>query len=222
MKAENYLVVVADSESRSRLVQALAQLCDNCAVRSASSLERAFEYLAEADEFSLIILDREFPPLSVASFLEKSRNLQTAAAAAYILLYNSESFTRQDIAERMIVGVHGFLREPYTSEEVLQAVALAPKVKRQGTLIRMKAAAGVSLQEVLDGARAAQPTGQSGGLWSELENVFERFKHLTGETMTTRMKALRQSPPTLRLEKYLQLRSWLRALIVKDPPNARS
>lgn len=92
-----------------------------------------------------------------------------------------EETSRNDLADHFFAGFHGVLNDPMTEEALTEVLNLASNVANSETQHRMRAAAGLIVSEVF---REGASGSFEGNLWQEVREACNKFKRVTGESIT--------------------------------------
>src|SRR5262249_35099195 len=111
--------------------------------------------------------------------------------------------TTDIISQNMLVGVHSFVSEPLSVESIEDATRVGNAVRLKASGVRMKAATGLMLAEILEESEKGSGGSEKQNLWERVQNSCERFKELTGQSVTTSVvKDMEGLAPSKRLPRY--------------------
>lgn len=176
-----YIVFPAD-ENRSSLQMFVDRVPRIKDVQSVSSLHEAKKRLKEKTPIDFLFVSNSFGLEEIAYFIEYAKKSAAGAESACILVCQTEEQTFAAIANLMVVGIHSFLSEPFSLERVEEAVELAASVKLQSSVTRMKAAAGITLAEILNSRPGRDESLKSN--WDEVDAVWAHYKRMTGNSLS--------------------------------------
>jgi len=193
-----YIVFPAD-ENRSTLqlfVDRVKRIDD---VQSVSSLHEAKKRLKESTPIDFLFVSNSFGLEEIAYFIECAKKSPASQKSAVILVCQTQEQTFAAVANLMVVGIHSFLSEPFSLESVEEAIELAASVRLQSSSTRMKAAAGITLAEILNSREGSDQKLRSSED-KEVNAVWNQYKRITGDSLSHLVVAdLATLSPTKRL-----------------------
>lgn len=142
MAAEKYdaLVVHSEIENRMRLKQATASVTTFGKFLQAASLDEALKKLEGPDRADVVFLSDRMGMDAVPGFIKSAKALPSSQDAAYVLIVKSGAEIGSMVAKSVLLGVDGFLCEPYSVESLTEITRLAAKVKKERYEAREEAA----------------------------------------------------------------------------------
>ena len=209
------LVVSEKGRRRRLLIQAIQQSGLYGQLCVARTLPQGIEFL-RGDRFDTIFLGCEFDCEEVAEFSEALRATLVNEKSQCVLIVGEDGADLPSVAKYMVVGVHSFVCEPYSIQSVSESTDLARKVQDRGSRARLKAAAGIILQDAL---KEMYPEVQSTlavdvNLWREIQHAYAHFKKLTGYSLTSPVVTkLQKLKPVERARRYARISEGLRHLL---------
>lgn len=173
-------------ESRIRLHQVLERQTDQFDVTSAHTLDEGLSTLMTGARFDLYFIAKAFEEDAIVNFVERVKRIDRTRFPVFVLLIPSGQTSAEVVGQHMLLGMHGFLCEPYSENGLQEAVKLARGVALQQTRQRLRAAAGLMLSDIMDEHRATKGAAVNGmDLWSRVKETCETYKAVTGESVTT-------------------------------------
>jgi response regulator RpfG family c-di-GMP phosphodiesterase len=160
----NALIVDPAMESRSRLKGALRHEKQSSyynKISSVSTIGQALSLLKESPEYDLILVSNSFAEEELARFV-------TEAAAtredryAFIVVLKPEMQNAAVVLGRMMVGMHGFLCEPFSLDSLMEITEAARKVQEENEERRLLASLPILVDMMLKQIRRRSRSGLRG------------------------------------------------------------
>ncbi len=202
-------------DESNRLRTTVRQLAEHCGqfteVDAVKNFEEARVSLALGRCYSYIFISAAFDSGYLAQFVEDARLFPGTAMSTIVAFGDQSDGTVDAVANGMLVGVHGFMFDNYTVDRLNEIIRLAGRAQAQGTHLRLKAATGLILSEILENVSKSEEPGnddsqsrkQNGDLWDRVQNSFDVYKHLTGESLGTAVAVnLQKISPSRRVPEY--------------------
>lgn len=144
------IVVDGDFEARSRIKQTSVMLKDWAMIQYVANLAEACDLLQHRSGYDVVIVSYKFGRELIREFVKKAKALPAGFQAAFVVSVSGEQSGISTITGNMILGVDGFLIEPYSMETFIETVELARRVKVSGMKERQEYALKFLLNEILD------------------------------------------------------------------------
>ena len=216
------LVVEESGQLRSKLKQ-LAEHCGHFTdVDAVSNFDQARVQLALGKVYSYIFVSIEFNSSLIASFVEDARLFPGTAMSTIIAFGSGDNGTVDAVANQMLVGVHGFMFDHYTVDRLNEIIELAGKAQAQGTHMRLRAATGLILTDILENVSkvselqnldGVEPKSK-GDLWDRIQHSLRMYKQLTGESIGTSVAVdLKRIAPSRRVPEYRGVSKRVRSVL---------
>ena len=207
-----------------QLRSTMKQLAEHCGhfveVEAVQNFEQARINLALGKNYSFIFVSTSFDSSYLAKFVEDARSFPGTSMSTIVAFGTGEDGTVDAVASSMLVGVHGFMFDNFTVERLNEIIDLAGRAQAQGTHLRLKAATGLILSDILDnvsreqGIHPAEPGQKNHDLWDRVQNSFDVYKHLTGESLGTAVAInLQKIAPSKRVPEYRGVSQRVRGLL---------
>ena len=205
----------------------LKQLAEHCGhfneVDAARNFDDARVCVALGTIYSYIFISSSLDPSEAAQFVEDVRLFPGTAMSTIVAFGDKSDGTLDAVANGMLVGIHGFLFEAFTVERLNQIIEIAGKAQAQGTHLRLKAATGLILTEIMDNVSKSGDSGSKdaqrepepkGDLWDRVQNSFDVYKQLTGDSIGTAVAInLQKIAPSKRVPEYRGVSKRVRSLL---------
>jgi response regulator RpfG family c-di-GMP phosphodiesterase len=194
-----YRATIVDPVTESRL--AIQRLMEYTAqfnpILTVFDLTEARKGITTAPIDFMFISD-SFPEEETALFIENMKKTPAGKNCTYILTMSPESQSRTAVSNAMLVGIHGFLCQPYTLSSMEDITKLAQKVSCKNTEHRLYAATGLMLTTVDEFSEQEQ--GKEGknvkDLWEQIKESCETYKRVTGSSVRDLVEdSLQEEPP---------------------------
>ena len=194
------MIVSQFLETRLPLVQAVTASGRFSEVRSVHNLEEARRTILEGTLFESIFLANKFSQGDLAGFMEAAKVLHQDRQLAFILVLSPEEQNSATVANYMMLGIHGFLNEPFSVGQVDEAIKLGTAVRNRASKVRLRAATGLMLSDVMEADENELPKPN---LWETVNKNCEQYKLLTGESVSTAVvEELQNLSPAERVPRY--------------------
>lgn len=181
------LIVCQFLELRLRLQHALELTPGFEDVTSVHNLEEAEALYKQGHRYGTHVLADTLEHNDITAFIEKVKNSSKSHEEVFVLLMNAKDSQSLSVAHHMFGGIHGFLCEPFTGDSIAESMALARAVMKQRSSLRLRTAAGLMLNDIVEEferSNGATQTPREGDLWARVQNTCERYKALTGESIS--------------------------------------
>lgn len=196
------LVISPIMETRLPLQQLMERAQIFSAVETIQNLDEARTTLVTNQPFTHIFLSSTFSMPDVAKFIDWAKRRKPDQMLAFVLLLRPGQADSGNVANNMVMGIHGFLFEPFTLESIENVVNLSRTVSQKDSHMRMRAATGLMLTDMFP-TEKAHPDDPPENLWQRVNSTCERVKHLTGQSVTmTVVQGLKKLSSAERVPQY--------------------
>jgi len=118
----------------------------------------------------------------------------------------SEHYQTDLLAKYMAIGMHGFLCDPCSLDDMVDVLEVASKMKAHNSDARLKAVSGIMLHELMNDA-ASKANAEN------IKRCRERYREVTGESISNAVVTmLRHLPPSERGSGYERVRKRVQEL----------
>ena len=169
------------------------------------------------DPVHVVFISSEYSESEISNFIESATMTFCGSRSAYVLLVAKEAYESSLIAKYMAIGLHGFLCDPCSLDELREVIEVAEEMAQQTSEARLKAVTGIMLTDVVQShlsmtLPAVPPLDQQSTV-QYLQRCKEKYKQVTGESVTTAVVTmLKHLPPTQRGSGYERLRKRVQQL----------
>lgn len=190
------LIVVRNMERRKRLRQVLGHEENFGQVVGVSDPKAAFELVSEKKRYDFVFISTDFSREDTIDLISKTRKRceqNSTKKVIFVEVLNPDEAHEKRIAESMTIGFHGFICEPFSVDSVKEIAALADKVSKKETFLRLRAATGLVLRDLKDPptpppprANTKQPPqgGEERNIWKEVDESCRWYNRITAESLT--------------------------------------
>lgn len=211
-QSNNVLVISRRAEQRKQLRLILSELLAELNFSSANAFANAGLYFNSHTPLSLVFVSSEFSEIEIAQFIESVKTSYTGAQSVFVLLMPKEQYQTDLLAKYMAIGMHGFLCEPCSIEDVRDVLEVSGRMKTQNSEDRLKAVSGIMLHELMNSASEGLSVSSSETA-KNLNRCRERYREVTGESISTAVVSmLRHLPPSKRGSGYERVRKRVQEL----------
>ena len=114
----------------------------------ARNSSQALELLNEAP-FSLILLSHSLKSEDIEAFIKKAKKTTHGEICSYVQIRSGTDVSRQDAASALLLGIDGFLFQPYSVEVLDQTLQLVAELNTERVLERKKRIIDLVLVDVI-------------------------------------------------------------------------
>jgi DNA-binding NtrC family response regulator len=167
----NVLIVDSDQGRRMRLKDASRNESSFHRVVALRSLPEAEEKLSELESVGVVFLSHDLESEKVKGFMEYVRLGKGSEDAAFISVLPHEEQQRTSVAIQSMLGIDGFLCEPFSVDTVREIAEIALQVRKEKQEKRLRAAYTLILRDVVnhvDAIAMATSQGNSSALSQRL------------------------------------------------------
>lgn len=113
------------------------------------SFDQALETL-RAKTYEVILVTDRFEQAKRIDFAKTAREATDGGKdAAFILVLQTEAAGSHMIAGKIVQGTDGILQEPYSADQLIEAIRIAEAVKQQNSNLRKKNAVDIALSDAM-------------------------------------------------------------------------
>ncbi len=208
----NVLVISRRTAQRNQLRLILNELIPDLNYGSANSFANAGLYFNSYTQLSVVFISSDFTEAEIAQFIESVKTSFTGAQSVFVLLMANEQYETDLLAKYMAIGMHGFLCEPCSIEDMRDVLEVSAKMKSHNSEARLKAVSGIMLHQLMNNAAEGLSTS-SNETAKNLQRCRERYREVTGESISNAVVTmLRHLPPSKRGSGYERVRKRVQEL----------
>lgn len=142
-------IVDSDVEKKLRLKQATTPVQLFKQTLLFNNLEEALAKLDYEDGADIIFLSTRFPEADVASFIGRAKQSKRGQDSTFVMVLGAKDSQSPKLPEYMLLGIDGFLFEPYSVDGLIETANLAIKIKQERRETREKLAMTVMVKDVI-------------------------------------------------------------------------
>ena len=144
-------IVDSDIDTRMRLRQATSSVPQFGKIHVFSSPRECTQKLQlGGDHCDVIFLSSKFEMSEVQEFIRLAKETKTGQDSAYILVLGARDQGSGVIANNVMIGVDGFLFEPYSVDQLVEITGLSAKVKRERSASRERIGLTLLLTDIIN------------------------------------------------------------------------
>jgi response regulator RpfG family c-di-GMP phosphodiesterase len=144
----NILIVDPDTSSRGRLKQVAMSLTTFNKVYVCNNLAEGLEKSKLGEQIDVVVLSYSFGINEVATFVKEAKSSPKGQEWAYVSVLKSASEQHDTIANHVVIGIDGFLFEPYSADNLKEMAEVTAKIKKLNSDKRKLAAMKMLLKEI--------------------------------------------------------------------------
>ncbi len=144
------LIVDSDPTSRMRLKQATLPLPKFGSTSVASTIMEGLKRLGDGlSPVDIVFISHRFPQEESRDFITKGKETPGGEDSAYVSVMTNEGGNASNIATSLMSGFDGFLKEPYSVDDLDNTTILSTKIKKERSGAREKKAIQVIIQDLI-------------------------------------------------------------------------
>jgi len=150
---EKYDAIIMDSDidTRMRLRQATSSVTQFGKVSALSGCREALQKMQTgAEKCDVAFISSRFDTPEVTEFIKAAKETKTGQDSAYILVLTSKNQDSSTIANNVMIGVDGFLFEPYSVDQLLEITQLSARVKKERSVARERIALTLLVNDIIN------------------------------------------------------------------------
>lgn len=181
------LVADPDITTRARLKEATSAVAQFASVYQFNTLNEALSYLQGEKRCDVMFISYRYQPGEVKNFLLQAKESPQGRDSAYVMVLKAKDQEGSTVASNVMLGVDGFLFEPYSVDSLVEITRLARRIRAERSAARVKLAITLSLSEViqqLDVVAFLKSTGV------EVSRSMRRLKEMCADMKGVAVEAL--------------------------------
>lgn len=190
----NAIVVDPDITTRMRLKHATTAVPQFDEVHLKNSLDEALWPLDGNERCDVIFISYLFDLKEVTNFIERAKQTKQGRDSAYVLVLKTKDQDHSTVANSVMLGVDGFLFEPYSVDSLVEITNLATKIRREREAAREKLATTLLLTDVinqLDLVASLKSLGYAvGNSLKKLHELCQNLHNMPAETLQPRLETI--------------------------------
>ncbi len=150
---EKFDAFIVDSEidTRMRLRQATSSVTQFGKIHVFSSTRECSQrFQVGGDHCDVVFLSSKFDTKDVQDFIHVSKETKTGQDTAYILVLGARDQGSGVIANNVMIGVDGFLFEPYSVDQLVEITTLSAKVRKERSAARERIGLTLLLTDIIN------------------------------------------------------------------------
>lgn len=144
------IIVDPETDSRARFKQALTEFSRFSSIESIDTLEATLRCLALRSGIAAIFLSQRFAPTQLFEFLEQARATPSGRECFYLLVMHSQTESKGTLGSKFMAGFNGFVVEPYSSEQIIEVLDLAEKLKNEARVSKNRVGLTLLATDVIE------------------------------------------------------------------------
>lgn len=142
-------IVDSDVERKLRLKQATTPVSMFRQTLLFNTLYETLSRLETDDGGDIIFLSTRFPEKDISDFISRAKQSKRGQDSTFVMVLAVKEQQSPKLPEYMLLGIDGFLFEPYSVDGLLETANLAIKIKRERKEAREKLAMTVMVKDVI-------------------------------------------------------------------------
>jgi response regulator RpfG family c-di-GMP phosphodiesterase len=180
-------IVDSDVEKKLRLKQATTPVTLFKQTLLFNNLEEVIQKMQVDDGCDIIFISTRFPESDVASFVSRVKQSKSGQDSTFVMVLGAKESQSPKLPEYMLLGIDGFLFEPYSVDGLTETANLAIKIKRERKDAREKLAITVMVKDMIkqiDGIAITKKFGLgSSKLAARLESLSGSIRRLSEDSL---------------------------------------
>jgi hypothetical protein len=132
-----------------RLKQATSSVVQFGEVFQVTTLGEGASKIEQEKHWDVVFISNKFSDEDLTSFINRAKESKGGQDAAFIRVLKSKDQQNTTIASGMLLGIDGFLFEPYSVDQLVDITTLAAKIKQERSGTRQKLAISLILSDVM-------------------------------------------------------------------------
>ena len=145
----NSIIVDPDVQTRMRLKQATSSVGNFGEVLQMTTLPEAAGRIEAERMWDVVFISNKFNDTDLSSFITRAKAAKGGQDCAFIRVMKSKDQQGSTVAAGMLLGVDGFLFEPYSVEQLVDITNLSARIKRERSDTRQKLALSLLLSDII-------------------------------------------------------------------------
>lgn len=146
----NAIIVDDDIDTRMRLRQATSSVPQFSKVTPLTELREANQRLASEGRCDVIFLSCNFSSGEISQFVQSAKETKGGQDTAYILVLKTSKQDSSTVANSVMMGLDGFLFEPYSVDQLVEITTLAARVRKERTQARERIALTLLIGDMIN------------------------------------------------------------------------
>jgi DNA-binding NarL/FixJ family response regulator len=147
---QNAILADPDITTRMRLKQATTAVPQFAEAVQATNLTEALYKLESEGRWDVVFMSAKFNLDDIKKFIEDAKKTKQGELAAFVLLLKSRDSDKSTVAAGVMMGVDGFLFEPYSVDSLVEITNLARKVRAERSAAKDKMATTLLVTDIID------------------------------------------------------------------------
>jgi len=142
------VIIDSNVSKRMQLKQATTSLALFKATIQMSELNEALNKFDHGQPLDIVFLSNRFTDEQIKDFVSTAKPKKTFAECAFILVVESGKNDNGNLPRYLLLGIDGFLLEPYSVDRLIETSKIAAKVKKDRSQQRIKAAVEILITDI--------------------------------------------------------------------------
>ncbi len=212
-KSLGVYIVDSDVERKLRLKQATTPVQLFKQTLLFNTLEEPIQKMEHDDFCDIVFLSTRFPESEVATFINKAKLTKRGQDSTFVMVLGAKESQSAKLPEYMLLGIDGFLFEPYSVDGLTETANLAMKIKKERRETRERLAMTVMVKDCIkqiDSLSITKKFGMgSSKIAARLETLGGSIKRLPEESMSSYFNVLMEEMINAPIpEKLAQMESY--------------
>ena len=127
------LLILPEMSKRAKIEDALASTGEYRSIVTMSRLGAGLRYLEVTADDSIVVLPTAFGFPAIESFMQEATDLKRQRHLCYMFVVEPKERATDVIVDSLILGAHGLLCEPFSSDYIAKAISMAMILGREGS-----------------------------------------------------------------------------------------
>lgn len=147
-----YDAIICDSDldARMRLKQVTTSVINFGKTFQYQSLRESLTKLNGAERVDVVFVSHRFTREEIGEFVGQAKQTAQGQDSAYILVMKASQQDSGSVAQNVMLGVDGFLFEPYSVDQLVEITELSARVRKERSLARETAAFKFLLNDIVN------------------------------------------------------------------------
>lgn len=142
-------IVDSDLERRMRLKQATVPVTLFRQTTQLSTLDEALSKLDYDDSGDLIFISSRFGEAEMSTFISRAKEMKRGQDSTFVLVLDAKEQASARLPEYMLLGIDGFLFEPYSVDGLVETANLSLRIKGERREARERLAITVMAKDII-------------------------------------------------------------------------
>jgi len=140
-------VIHPDSAARLRLKTIACNLAEFSTIRQSADLKDAHN-ATNGESVDVYFISSRFEQEEIKQFTAQTKSTNSGSEAAFVLLLDGSKQDRNTLTQNVLLGLDGFLCEPYSVDGLLEITRIAAKIKLERHAAKEKFAFSLLVREI--------------------------------------------------------------------------